>query len=389
MFIYLLFSLLSIVTIVLQVQKTALVQHKDEWHREVAAGDALCVILEYILIIITAWWGLPSCVFLVAYFLIECIYAYRSQGKNDMIKWFFRMNFLILACSMMILLGIAATGGRNVAVISREREMRFIILIVAEILDVVFCTLWKYFFHSSRVEDDNRDSRKTKLFLVFLWCCIAYVYIDSVLCLFPFKGVFVPLLLISGNILTLILVFWFLRHNYIIAKNQIWEREYEELQAQKARLLYRQEQMDAIAKIDGLTGAYTRRYGCTLLEQMISKGVPLTVVFIDLDGLKKVNDEKGHAAGDRCLKRFTEEFVRRLRSNDLFIRLGGDEFLAVLPHAPEEKVQEKMLVMREEFRAGENELLPFSFGTASKGEKIEELIKQADKNMYQDKKRNK
>lgn len=388
MFIYLFFSLLSIVTIFLQVQKATLVQAERKGHKRVRAGDALCFIIEYILIIITAWWGLPSSLFLAAYFVIECIYAYWGPGKNGMTKWLFLMNFLILACSMMILLGCAATGGKDVAVISAERGMRFVILIVAEAADVIFCMLWKYFFHSNSEEQDKRDSRKAKLFLVFLWCCIAYVYIDSVLCLFPFEGVFVPMLLISGNVLTLFMVFWFLRHNYVIAKNQIWERKYEELKSQKARLLYRQEQMNTIAKIDGLTGAYTRRYGCTMLEQMIGKEVPLTVVFIDLDGLKKVNDEKGHAAGDRCLKRFAGEFTKRLRNNDLLIRLGGDEFLAVLPHAPEEKVQEKMLMLREEFKTGEGELLPFSFGTASQGKNVEELVKQADQNMYQDKKRN-
>lgn len=86
---------------------------------------------------------------------------------------------------------------------------------------------------------------------------------------------------------------------------------------------------------DYLTGAYRRGAGFVELEREMARtrqsGQPLALAFIDVDGLKAVNDSLGHAAGDRMLREVASTFKARLRSHDLIIRYGGDEFVCVIP----------------------------------------------------------
>jgi diguanylate cyclase (GGDEF)-like protein len=88
------------------------------------------------------------------------------------------------------------------------------------------------------------------------------------------------------------------------------------------------------ASTDGLTGvlnktAFSRRLD-TLVTQAQRRGDSLVMAYIDLDGFKGVNDGYGHAAGDALLCRFAESAADAIRANDLFARIGGDEFIALL-----------------------------------------------------------
>ena len=89
------------------------------------------------------------------------------------------------------------------------------------------------------------------------------------------------------------------------------------------------------AGIDELTGARRRGVGLEELDREIDRaqrtGQSLVAVFVDVDNLKSVNDELGHAAGDRLLCNVVAGLKHQLRAYDLVIRLGGDEFLCVLP----------------------------------------------------------
>jgi diguanylate cyclase (GGDEF)-like protein len=90
----------------------------------------------------------------------------------------------------------------------------------------------------------------------------------------------------------------------------------------------------AIAQADPLTGARTRASGLSDLERELSRcrrtNIPLVIAYVDVVGLKRLNDREGHAAGDELLKRIVRQITDRLRPYDLIIRLGGDEFLCVM-----------------------------------------------------------
>ena len=222
---------------------------------------------------------------------------------------------------------------------------------------------------------------------MFLWSCLVYEMIDSILASFFSDNVFVPALMISGNALILLLTFLFMRHNYLIVREQYLEERYRKMEEAKARKLLREEQMTRMAKTDSLTGAYARGYGIELLKSFLKQNKLLTAVYMDLDGLKEINDSKGHSVGDVYLKTFAEEMKKNLKKDELLIRFGGDEFLAVFPGIGSEETKDKMEKIRREMEHPEKDRLPihFSFGAVSGQKTPEELIKEADQAMYSDK----
>jgi diguanylate cyclase (GGDEF)-like protein len=104
----------------------------------------------------------------------------------------------------------------------------------------------------------------------------------------------------------------------------------EELVGQSRRL-------ETMLHEDPLTGLFNRRYVLTRLAGLISgarrHGRPLSVAMIDIDHFKRLNDEHGHDAGDAALVATTIALRDRLRAEDELGRLGGEEFLALLPDA--------------------------------------------------------
>lgn len=94
------------------------------------------------------------------------------------------------------------------------------------------------------------------------------------------------------------------------------------------------ERLREMAEKDALTGLHNRRYFLDELERAVKRarrgGTPVTLLYIDLDNFKFVNDTMGHQAGDQVLIEVTEMLSERVRSGDLFARLGGDEFAVLL-----------------------------------------------------------
>ena len=106
---------------------------------------------------------------------------------------------------------------------------------------------------------------------------------------------------------------------------------------------------------DGLTGLFNRRSMDQLLQREVALaeryGHPLSVVMIDMDQFKQVNDAHGHAAGDHLLKAFADCVRITLRKTDLAFRYGGDEFVIALPQTPLTMAQQVVQKLRQAFLA--------------------------------------
>ena len=122
-----------------------------------------------------------------------------------------------------------------------------------------------------------------------------------------------------------------------------------------------------------------------------------TIMMMDLDGFKAVNDKCGHQAGDRLLRELTALLLSHVRSSDFLSRYAGDEFVAILPVSRDE-VEElshrlQRTIDRHNFGgAAANLFVGMSVGWASfgaDGETLDELLLAADRAMYADKKRRK
>jgi diguanylate cyclase (GGDEF)-like protein len=92
------------------------------------------------------------------------------------------------------------------------------------------------------------------------------------------------------------------------------------------------------ANEDALTGLANRRYLMQRLEKLLAQDRELTVMFIDLDGFKPINDTYGHDAGDEALRMVAERLLACTREHDVVCRLGGDEFVLVFNGLVDEDV---------------------------------------------------
>lgn len=148
-----------------------------------------------------------------------------------------------------------------------------------------------------------------------------------------------------------------------------------------------QRELEHLAHHDPLTGLANRRRFEAELEREVARagrsGAPLCLIAIDLDGLKAVNDKLGHAGGDRLLKAAAGAWQAELRASDLLARIGGDEFVALLPDCDEaaaERVGERLRRVTPDERS-------CSLGIArwDGRETPSELLAAADRAMYAEK----
>lgn len=142
---------------------------------------------------------------------------------------------------------------------------------------------------------------------------------------------------------------------------------------------------------DPLTGLANRRHFDTAIaievERARERGHPLSLVLMDLDHFKAMNDEWGHAAGDRILRAVADRMQGSIRQSDLLVRYGGEEFVAVMPGLPLPDAVSAAGRLRERIAAEPVDELPpvtASFGVAAlrDGESAEDLVARADAAMY-------
>jgi diguanylate cyclase (GGDEF)-like protein len=174
-----------------------------------------------------------------------------------------------------------------------------------------------------------------------------------------------------------------LRHSQtkVLLKNQLHIAAKHRVKADK---LY------DLSILDPLTGLHNRRLGERRLKEEIARaektGEPLAVVLFDLDYFKEINDKYGHAAGDAALKEFSRRLKRAVRACDIPVRLGGDEFLVILPECPRDKVDiilERTGAPKIEFN-GEKIEIRYSTGSAQYqySDTAEAMLARADQVLY-------
>jgi diguanylate cyclase (GGDEF)-like protein len=155
----------------------------------------------------------------------------------------------------------------------------------------------------------------------------------------------------------------------------------------------RAEEYHKLATSDALTGLYNRRFGDQRLEAEASRsqryGRALTVVAIDLNEFKQINDTYGHAAGDRVLREFADRLNAAIRVSDVAVRMGGDEFLVILPECPTERVESMLNRLQSIVVEFGEYKIPVSFSAGwvgyESGETPEQFLERADKTLYADK----
>lgn len=153
----------------------------------------------------------------------------------------------------------------------------------------------------------------------------------------------------------------------------------------------RSEKFEKRANIDSLTGAYSRAKFDYLFHSEFARSIryfnPLTILFIDIDNFKIVNDTYGHDIGDEVLKKFANLISTNSRELDVFARWGGEEFILMLPQTNINdgyKLAEKIRNIIALHKFDQIETLTCSIGLSmlNKGDNHESIIKRADNALY-------
>ncbi len=148
-----------------------------------------------------------------------------------------------------------------------------------------------------------------------------------------------------------------------------------------------------LSQHDELTGLYNRRYVMERLADELArlsrKPGPLTVAMVDLDGFKRVNDEVGHEAGDEVLRVVATALLAATRKADVVARIGGDEFVVLLPNTEQDGARAVGMRMLDHARDAARKVCPSipvsaSIGTtlASAGDDPAELLRRVDEQLY-------
>lgn len=157
------------------------------------------------------------------------------------------------------------------------------------------------------------------------------------------------------------------------------------------------ERLKRAANTDALTGIHNYGYFYDRLEEEVARAerheTPLAVAYFDIDDLKKVNDTYGHLAGDAVLRSLGDTIGRRVRTEDIPARYGGDEFAIVMPETPRDEAEKVVQRLMEELDGSDVELqdgstirMPArSWGIASyplDGKTAKALVENADTRAY-------
>jgi diguanylate cyclase (GGDEF)-like protein/PAS domain S-box-containing protein len=152
-----------------------------------------------------------------------------------------------------------------------------------------------------------------------------------------------------------------------------------------------EEELRALSVTDSLTGIHNRRYFQERLTTEMARvergGGELSVIMLDIDHFKRINDQHGHAVGDRVLQAVCERIGGRLRRTDVFCRLGGEEFMVLCPDIDGEQAHVLAVELWQGLRSApidEVGIVTASFGIASwrAGEGADALLLRADSGVY-------
>ncbi|HET7103905.1 MAG TPA: diguanylate cyclase [Terracidiphilus sp.] len=197
--------------------------------------------------------------------------------------------------------------------------------------------------------------------------------------------------------LLLILIIWRLRVGHLMGQKRRLEQAVqmrtEDLEQEKIELVRAREQMRYCAEHDGLTAVWNHRIIVQRLSDEVNRsmreGKPLSILLVDLDHFKKINDTFGHRAGDETLKHVSALFQGMVRSYDWVGRYGGEEFLLILPGASFENArlraeEMRLTVEQSDVEAGDRRIpITASFGVISGfPDNYETMIQAADAALY-------
>lgn len=322
-------------------------------------------------------------------FLLLCVIQERAiPMPKYLFNYSVRMRFVLFGCLHMTMLGLLSLGvlwwDKSMEI--KRGTMLYIsttaVMVLAAVIRSTALLRWaKIDFRST--PEERRDFRHLYNFLNL---SVAYLLLQAILCQFRFPVDTHLAVLLCSNIVTLFYISCYLLSLTEILRKFHVENNYYSLSASLEESDQRLHRLRSNAHYDALTGARSRGYVMQLLRQMQAVKAPFSMIYLDLNGLKKINDTWGHPSGDSYLRRFTAAVQKMIRDGDILARLGGDEFLLILRRCSRANAEKRLEVIRQRV-AQEPDAFAFGAGVVESSEAgdVEALLALADERMYADK----
>lgn len=299
------------------------------------------------------------------------------------------LNFNMLSrCLITLMLDVPLDSGNNHTL--QAGNIKLYPVLVGFLLAAV---VFQVYLRRGQIRALRLVMRSREHLRVFLWMVsILYVYLS------------LNLLLYSSGANLLLLKLWGIKSSAFVAvgyQYSLWytirmcrlsqyRKQNEKMRIKVHNQRRETEGLRSLAYRDSLTGLFNRQYAQQCIKELWERDASFCLCFIDLNGLKHVNDRIGHSAGDEYLLAAAQEIGHVLRrGTDHLFRYGGDEFIVLMPGCTADQAEKKLREADRMLRACSNTAaypfaLSFSFGVACSDDAAEpnDLVQTADRKMY-------
>ncbi|AOR24946.2 GGDEF domain-containing protein [Clostridium taeniosporum] len=271
-------------------------------------------------------------------------------------------------------------------------------IIISTILLSIFLVIFNSIVKSKNIKLIIKNKEQLKYLDIFLIIMNLYIVITSILYNKNFVNNLVSILILSTSIMIFLALYNLLNRTLKIVVMGEYKRKSINLEYELIKNKANQRQLESIAFVDELTGIYNRRFAMLSLEYLLENNFEFSICFIDIDRLKYVNDILGHNEGDEYIKTISDIISIEFYGDDRVCRIGGDEFLILLPNCDEKSALKRAKdlferVVYQSKNIKKEYVMSISYGVThvNKNENVtpSHIIDLADKRMYKFKKNNK
>ncbi len=339
--------------------------------------------LTFLIIIFTK---LPLPLYYILFYIVshKLLLSRKSSTNNHFIPNMAVISFCIL--HLITVSTISLVKNTSPDIIFANMTYKLISILIASILDFI---LW---YSMNKIKEHiyiiTQNQIEFSLFLKFSWFTLGYILFDSIQITFAPPSSLTSYFILGSNILLILQLIIFINHIYSIEKNIYLEKEHNRLKMIKQEQLLKVNLLKKKANIDELTSAYNRKFAFEKIQHYIDNNLLFSLIYIDLDKLKTINDTYGHLAGDNYIINFSSIVIENLGIDDIFARIGGDEFIVIMPKSNKNTTKEFI----EKISKIMDNKISFSYGIVEVPSKskmtVEEIINIADIRMYTNKQNN-
>ncbi len=335
-------------------------------------------------------------VIVIAFMLVLTI-EFKLISKTDFVQVFCGAAIFVLHISALItpsIIIVSSIVDIAPAKLIRDSIYDHVIVIITCVGLTLAHELVKKYIDNTSIQ---RVTVKSKHSIILLCAIVLIVVLQIDHSLTMMTEVFYPeqiILSLAISLASLLTFYLFFLYAINLIDASLYKRYSDKVIGEQETISKQKETLISKIERDDLTGVFNRRYIMDELKRMCEEeNGSFYVLFIDINALKYTNDTHGHKAGDRLIIKITHAILTNIRENDIVARIGGDEFLVVMPNVQSEdcnKVIERITQCIERQNQADEILISASIGFTYVTEELKKqgvsyILSVADENMRENK----